>query len=91
MLFIMWAVIDTIDNLFNDTQPNNNYSPIPTTTTENNKNIKNKWQSFNFLRLELFDFFRPDPLWIHGNDLDRLSMVGLLWLVGWWLGCHSVC
>lgn len=42
MLFIMWAVIDTIDNLFNDTQPNNNYSPIPTTTTENNKNIKNK-------------------------------------------------
>lgn len=42
MLFIMWAVIDTIDNIFNDTQPNNNYSPITTTTTDNNKNIKNK-------------------------------------------------
>lgn len=37
MLFIMWAVIDTINNIFNDTQPKNNYSPITTTTTDNNK------------------------------------------------------
>lgn len=43
MLFIMWAVIDTIDNIFNDTQPNSNYSPITITTTDiNKKNIKNK-------------------------------------------------